>query len=250
MVEQGAESGAVQPGEYQILENTFRLGDRQVVAIMTPRVDVSWIDTNASADAVLAALRSASHGRGLPLLVCDGDIEHVLGIVYPDDLLVHLLGGASLDIRSAVVESLFVPDSMPVLQLLESFRKKRQRTAVALDEYGGIVGVVTLDDILEALVGEVPHFGSASALEIERQPDGSWLVDASTAVDDLEALLDLESTEDSNRRGATTVGGLVMTLLGRLPKPGESVDHGGARITVERMTGRRIESTRIRTNIS
>lgn len=246
MVEQGAESGAVQPGEYQIVENTFRLGDRQVAAIMTPRVDVSWVDVTARVDELRAELASGDRGRGWPILVCEEDIEHVLGVAYPDDLLQQCLSGAAVDVRAVLTTPLFVPETMPVLMLLDAFRRSRQQSAVALDEHGGVAGIVTLDDILEALVGELPAYGSSDDLEIVRQPDGSWLVDGGTAVDDLEPLIDLDPRSAAERRGSTTVGGLVMATLGRLPHVGEHVDHSGARFTVERMEGRRIDAVRVR----
>jgi putative hemolysin len=246
MVEQGAESGAVQPAEHRIVENTFRIGDRQVAAIMTPRVDMAWVDVTATAKELGAELSSDYRGRGLPILVCNTDVEHVLGVAYPDDLLQQCLTGASVELRAVVVEPLFVPDTMPVLALLESFRRSRQQAAVALDEYGGVAGIVTLDDILEALVGELPQQGSSADLEIVRQADGSWLVEGGAAVDDLEPLIDLDPRSAVERRGSTTVGGLVMATLGRLPVAGEHVDHSGARFTVERMVGRRIDRVRVR----
>lgn len=246
MVEQGAESGAVQPAEYKIVENTFRIGDRLVAAIMTPRVDMAWVDVTATAGELGAELSAGYRGRGLPILVCEEDVEHVLGVAYPDDLLQRCLTGAGVDLRAVLVEPLFVPDTMPVLALLESFRRSRQQAAVALDEYGGVAGVVTLDDILEALVGELPQQESSADLEIVRQPDGSWLVDGGTAVDDLEPLIDLDPRSAVERRGSTTVGGLVMATLGRLPIAGDQVDHSGARFTVERMAGRRIDQVRVR----
>lgn len=245
MVEQGAESGVVQPAEYQIVENTFKLGDRQVVAIMTPRVDLSWVDVAATAAELRSELLAVPRGRGQPVLVCDEHIEAVLGMAYPDDLLHRCLLGETLDLRVALTEPLFVPASMPVLRLLETFRKSRQQAAVVLDEHGGVAGVVALDDILEALVGELPQHGSTADLEIVRQADGCWLVDGGTAIDDLESVIDLELSEDSDRRDATTVAGFVMSAFGFLPTLGDHVDRGGARFTVMRMQSRRIEQLRV-----
>lgn len=245
MVEQGAEAGAVQPAEQQIVENTFRLGDRHVAAIMTHRVDMSWVDVNATTDDIRAELRAATHARNTPIVVCDEDVEHVLGVVYPDDLLQLVLSGADVDLRAVLSEPLFVPESMPVLGLLESLRSSGQQAAIALDEYGGVAGIVALADILEALVGELPKNGSIADLEIVRQQDGSWLVDGATAVDDLDTVVDLDPRGSTERRKSTTVAGLVMATLGYLPKVGEHVDHSGARFTVERMQGRRIDLVRV-----
>ena len=166
-------------------------------------------------------------------------------MAYPDDLLHRCLLGEALDLRVALTEPLFVPASMPVLRLLETFRKSRQQAAVVLDEHGGVAGVVALDDILEALVGELPQHGSTADLEIVRQADGCWLVDGGTAIDDLESVIDLELSEDADRRDATTVAGFVMSAFGFLPKLGNHVDRGGARFTVMRMQSRRIAQIRV-----
>lgn len=246
MVEQASESGAVLPAEHQIVENTFRLGDRRVAAIMTPRVDLAWVDAGASLNDLREALASPDRGRGTPIVVCEDDIEHVLGVAYPDDLLQHCLSGAAADARAVMREPLFVPDSMPVFSLLDSFRRTRHQSAIALDEYGGIAGIVSLDDILEALVGELPHQGSLEALEVERQADGSWLVDGGAAIDDIESFIDLDPRAAAERRRSITVAGLVMAALGHLPREGEQVEHSGARFTVETMDGRRIERVRVR----
>jgi putative hemolysin len=245
LVEQGAESGAVQPAEYQIVENTFRLGDRMVATIMTPRLDVPWVDVSATADDLLAELTSSVRGLGAPLLVCDGDVETVIGVTYVDDLLKRSLSGAPLDLRASLVEPLFVPTTMPVLRLLESFQRSRHKAAVILDEYGGVAGVATLEDILEALVGELPQHGASTSLEVVRQSDGSWLVDGGTAVDELEALFDVDARSAAERRGVTTVAGLVVSALGHLPKVGEEVDISGARFTVMQLEGRRVAQLRV-----
>ena len=107
------------------------------------------------------------------MLVCDGDVETVVGVTYVDDLLERSLSGAPLDLRSSLVEPLCVPTTRPVLRLFESFQRSRHKAAVILDEYSGVAGVVTLEDIMEALVGELPQHGAPTSPEVVRQPDGS-----------------------------------------------------------------------------
>jgi putative hemolysin len=243
MVEQGAEAGAVHPAEHEIVENTFRLGDRRASTIMTPRLDVAWLDASASPDETRRRLAEA--GRS-PFLVCDGDVERVLGVAHAEDLLARALAGEPADPRAVLREALFVPATMPVLGLLASFRATGHHAAVALDEFGGVAGLVTLDDILEALVGELPERGAPAAAEIARQPDGSWLVGGGAAITDVDAVVDLDAPADAGRRGLDTVGGLVMSLLGRLPAAGDHVDYGAARLTVEHMDGRRVALVRVR----
>jgi putative hemolysin len=239
MVEQGAESGAVERAEHEIVENTFRLGDRRVSTIMTPRLDVEWVDVHDSASSLEQVLASA---RGAPLLICDGDIERVIGIADTDALLLQLLRTGAVDIRAARRDAAFVPAAMPVLDLLETFRRTRQSTAVVLDEFGGLSGVATMDDILEALVGDIPEPGDMSPPEIERRVDGSWRVDGQTALSTLEARMDLDFPDADERHGYDTVGGLVMTRLGRIPLEGDVIEYANARFVVERMQVRRVES--------
>ncbi len=242
MVEQGHEAGAVAPVEHEIIENTFRLGDRSVSTIMTPRLDLAWVDLGASGEALR---RQIAETTASPFLVCDGNAEHVLGLVHAEALLAQCLHGRPLDLRSVLREALFVPSTMPVLRLLEAFRTARLHTAVVLDEFGGMTGVATMDDIVEALVGHMPELGDTTPPDIVRQPDGSWLVGGSTPLTNLEAAIDIDVPEDGSRRGYVTVGGMVIASLGRFPTVGESVDHATARITVKEMEGRRISVVRV-----
>jgi putative hemolysin len=242
MVEQGAEAGVILTAEHAIVENTFRLGDRQVGSIMTPRPDVRWLDVERPLDEFREELASVGEPR---FLVCEGDLDNVLGIVYVEDLLARCLTGQAPDLRSALHQPLFVPDTMPALRLVEEFRRERQQVAVVLDEFGGVQGVATVDDILEALVGDLPEPGDTDRPEVERQPDGSWLVDGAVALEDFEAALHIDPLPEEDRRGVRTVAGLIMAHLGRIPRPGEAVEVGETRLTVERMDGRRVDRVRV-----
>ena len=243
LLEQGAEVGVVTSVEHTIMENTFRLGDRRVSTIMTPRLDVRWIDIGAGAEELRSQL---AEGRHSPFVVCDGDVENVVGLAYADDLLELCLAGHSLDLGAVLREPLYVPISMPVLRMLETFRRSRRHAAIVLDEFGGVAGVATVDDILEGLVGELPEPDDPASPEIARQPDGSWLVDGATAIVDVGAVLDLDLPSGGKSREFDTAGGLIMTALGRLPCAGEAVEYAGARFTVERMDGRRVALVRVR----
>ena len=243
-VEQGAEAGVVEEGEHDIIENAFRLGDRRVASLMTPRPDLHWLDVDATAADLLALDVPAG---APPLLVCDGDVDHVLGLAVPEALLRRALAGDPFDLRTVLRAPLFVPGSMRALDLLETFRRSREHVALVLDEFGGVQGMATSDDILEALVGELPEPGDPEELEIARQPDGSWLVDGGVAVEDLEAELDLDPLPPATRRDARTVAGLVMAHLGRLPLEGDGVHVAGLRLDVTSMDGRRVARLRVRT---
>jgi putative hemolysin len=243
MVEQGAEAGVVQTAEHAIVENAFRLGDRQVGSIMTPRPDIVWVDVASPPAELRGHLTRLRRPR---VLVCEGDVDNALGVVHAEDLLAGCLAGDALDLRAALHQPLFVPETMPVFRLLEEFRRSRQRVALVLDEYGGVQGEVSVDDIVEALVGELPERGESDQPEIVREPDGTWVVDGAAAVEDLTATLDVDLPAEE-RRDYRTVAGLVMTRLGHLPAVGDWVDVGDLHLQVEEMDGRRIAQVRVST---
>lgn len=242
LLEQGAESGAVPEMEHEVVESVFRLGDRSVRGIMTPRPDVDWIDladdeTDASIVAQLGVERRAH------FLVCDDDLDHVIGFVHAEDLLAHCLAGRQVDreaLRGTARPPLFVPSSMPAFQLVESFRSSRQHAAVVLDEYGGMAGVVTLHDVLEELVGELPSPDEQDEPAIIRRTDGSWLMEGWTPVGDVEVELDIELPAEE-RADYQTLAGFILARMGRLPRPSESVEWQGFRFEVVDMDGRRID---------
>jgi putative hemolysin len=240
LVEQGAESGVVQEGEREIVENAFRLGDRAVDALMTPRHDVQWVDLADEPASVRTQLAEAARDR---FLVCDGDLDHVVGVVHAEDLLVRCMGGGAVAdaaaLRALARPPSFVPATMPALRLLDTFRRTRQHAAVVLDEYGAVAGLVTLDDVLEALVGDVPEEGGTDIPDFARQPDGSWLIDATAPLVDVESRLDIAATPEE-RADVVTFGGFVMARLGHVPREGDGFDWAGWRVRVVRMAGRRI----------
>ena len=240
LVEQGAETGVVQAAEQEIVENTFRLGDRTVEAIMTPRPDVLWVDLADPADAIREQTIVAAQER---FLVCDGEIDDVIGIVFAEDLVAHAVRGGEVGsaeaLRQLARTPIYVPTMMPVYGLLARFRTARQHSAVVLDEYGSVAGLVTLDDVLAALVGDVPDAPEDLAPFV-RWDDGTWEVDGGTPLDEVEARLDLDAS-DREREDILTLGGFVMARLGRLPREGDEIVWDGRRVSVHRMKGRRVE---------
>ncbi len=236
MVEQGAETGVVEPVEHEIVENTFRIGDRRVRSIMTPRPDVYWIDVNSSPEHLREQVVAA---RWAPWLVCDGSVEKPVGFIEAEDLLVAQLSGAPLAPRALARESIYVPDTMPVFKVLEAFRSAGQHGAVVLDEFGGFAGMVTVDDIVEALV-PLPAAEPGQPSEIQRQPDGSWLIDGAAALDDVLTTLDVDPPAGKRDIRVDTIGGLVMALMGRIPVGGDTIQYGELALRVERITRRRV----------
>ena len=241
VIEQGAESGVVPEVEHEIVENVFRLGDRHVSSVMTARPDVEWIDIHATAAEIRVAVGNARFDW---LLVCEGDVETVRGIVHAGHLLVQCLDGQPLALEPVLEEPLYVPSTTPVLKLFETFRENKKHVAIVLDEYGGIDGVVTLTDILAGLAGASAS-PTAEHPTIVHNADGSWTADGSIDIDDVEETIDLTGLEIASERGYRTLGGFIMTRSGRVPHVGDVVTVPGFEFRIESLEGRRIERVRI-----
>ncbi|MBL8996077.1 MAG: hemolysin family protein [Gemmatimonadales bacterium] len=230
-----AEADVEEEGEV-LLHGVFSLGDTQVHEIMVPRVDIVGIEQDTPWSQVADRVRSARHAR---LVVYDGTLDEVVGILYAKDLLPALLreeepaGGW----RSLVRPALFIPSSKSVEKQLREFRSSRRHIAIVVDEFGGTAGLVTLEDALELIVGDIQDEGDVEIPEVERGEGGRLWVAASVTLDVLSDL----TGEDVTRGDVTTVGGLVMELLGRVPRAGESLLLGTHRLVVERVVRRRIE---------
>lgn len=242
VIEQGAESGVVPEVEHEIVENVFRLGDRHVSAVMTARTDVDWIDMRADSRAVRAAL---GQRRFDWLLVCENDVETVRGCVHAGDLLTQCLEGKPLHLASVLEEPLFVPATTGVFRLLELFRQSRTQIAVVLDEYGGVDGVVTLDNILTGLVGRASAESNGAAPAIIRNEDGSWTADGGMDIEAVDDAIGLGELGAAARRGYRTLAGFIMNRSGRVPQIGDVVRISSFDFRVEAVDGRRIGRVRI-----
>jgi putative hemolysin len=241
MVEQATESGAVQQVEHEIVENTFRLGDRAVDSIMTPRPDIRWVDLSDDAPAVREQVAESLRER---FLVCEQTLDTLIGVVQAEDLVAAAVQGQDVAtapvLRQVARAPLYVPATMPVYQLLSTLRSAQQHVAVVLDEYGGVAGLVDMEDVLEGLVGDVPLADDGEPAAWLRRADGSWEVEGSVALDEVELRLDLE-VEERERAEVLTIGGFVMARLGRVPRPGDEFHWSGRAVRVLLMNGRRVE---------
>lgn len=238
LLAQGTAAGAVHEREQLIAERVLRLGDRPVSAIMTPRPDIEWIEVDEPPETLRDRLAVAMRSR---FLVCEGSIDKVLGVVLAADVLSACLTGKQIVLRALLRQPLFIPSTIPTLALLEAFRAAEVHVAVALDEFGNVKGIATLNDILEDLVATSAVASSAGTdPDIVRREDGSWLVDGTLPIERLEAStgVDMPSPQPPNYR---TLAGLVMTQLGHVPRAGEHFELGGFRYEVVDMDGRRID---------
>lgn len=238
LISQGAETGAVGATEENIVQRVFQLGDQRVAAIMTPRPDIEWIDVDATEEELREFLASHAHTQ---FVVCHGGLDEVLGIVTSSDLLPIAFKGSRIDLRSLTREALFVPDSMPAVQLLESFRNSHKHVALVMDEYGAVEGLVTVTDLLIAIVGELPADASEAVGAFTSRADGSWLVDGSAAMEEVTTHFAMDNLPEEEAGAYRTIGGFVMARLGRVPKTADEFEWGGMKFEVMDMDGRRID---------
>lgn len=238
MIAQGAASGVFKPVEQTLVGNVFRLDDIEVTAIMTPRMEIRWLDSEDAPAVNHAVLREGRH-RTLP--VGRGSLDEVLGLLDTKDYLARCLEGAPPPIDEVLHPVVYVPESISPFQLLETLRQKRSPLALVVDEYGSIEGLVSLADLLEALVGELPERGMDPVGAVVQREDGSWLLDGMLAIDRVEALLADGSRLQQDDADVHTLGGLVMHHLGRVPEVGAVVELPGLRLEVVDMDGHRVD---------
>jgi putative hemolysin len=242
MIDQGMQAGVVEPLERELLERVFRLGDRRVTALMTPRTEVVALDITDPAAVVRRKLFDSGHAR-FPLV--RGSLDRVLGLVRARDVVGQLLDGLDPDLQAMLQPALFVPEGMTGLKVLQRFKDTGSQMAVVIDEFGGCAGLVTANDLLEAIVGDLPLPEEMGEPPIVRRADGSWLVDGRASIDDVKRLLGIERLPREDSAEYETLGGLVMTLLGRVPISGDRVEVEGVRLEVVDMDGRRVDKVLI-----
>jgi putative hemolysin len=241
VISEGAESGVLEPAEETIVQRVFALGDQRVAAIMTPRVDIEWVEVDITADELRDFLASHSHTE---FVVCDDGLDNVLGTVRAAELLPAVLRGGRIELRALLREALFVPDSMPAFKLLEAFRSSHRHVAVVMDEFGAVEGLVSVGDLLKGLVGELPGDATEAHGPFTQRDDGSWLVEGSAAMEEIVSKLDLETPQGES--GAYhTLAGFVMARLGHIPHAADTFEYGGWKFEVVDMDGRRVDQVMV-----
>jgi putative hemolysin len=241
VIAEGAESGAIEAAEYDMLKRIIRLGDRDVQSIMTHRTDVTFIDINDSAQDIRAKIKESGHSR---YPVIENDINNVLGVISAKDLVGwNGEGGASL--RALVTTVPALAWHLNCLKALELFKTSNAHMAIIIDEFGTTEGIVTASDLLEAIVGALPSNYGADETQIWRREDGSWLVDGVTPVDEIYITLGLEPFADEDA-DYQTIAGFVIHDLGRAPRQGDRLEKFGYSFEVVDMDGRRIDKLLIK----
>jgi putative hemolysin len=205
---------------------------------MTPRTQIVSVDLDDPADTLRRKIADSQHSR---FPVIQGDFDNVVGMVRAKDLLAQSLAGQPLDIRALLRPPLFVPESTTALKALELLKQQRVHMALVTDEYGGIQGLLTHNDILEDIAGRIPSANDPTKPQAVRREDGSWLVDGLLHIDELKEIFDLSQLPAEAQGRYQTVGGFVMTHVRRIPVAGQHFEWGGLRFEVVDMDGRRVD---------
>jgi putative hemolysin len=242
LLETGRAEGVLESVEQAVAVEALRLGERTVRDIMRPRVDIDALDVATPPDEIIGAIAMAGYSR---LPVYEGSLDHILGYVSIKDVLRTSWMGWPTDLRKMMRKAVFVPETMPLDRLLELLRRERTPLAIVLDEYGGTDGLVTIDDVLAELVGEIHDDRQAEEpADFVDRADGSCLVEGSAAIGEVTARFGIDLGPEP--RDYETVSGLVLSELERLPSAGDVVTWKGLVIEVVDMDGRRIDKLLIR----
>lgn len=239
LVAESAEQGVLDSDEHNMVNRVLRLGDRTVDSVMTPRMRIAWLDLNAPREENIAVMRETPYSR---YPVYRGDESEVVGVVEVKRLL-HSFAEGRPELFGHLTKPLFVPATARALDLLEEFRDAETTLALVVDEYGDIEGVVTVNDLLAAVVGasQIGHGNHDDHAPIAQREDGSWLIDGSLPTDDLRELLQLDQLPGEEEHDFRTVAGMVMAALGHIPDTGEVFTWQDIRFEVVDLDGARID---------
>lgn len=236
-LEEGLDAGVIEAHEHQMVRNVFRLDERQIGSMMIPRSDIAWLDIEVPMAENIATIAEHGYSR---YPVCRGGLDDVVGVVTAQQLLHQLTQQQNHDLSQNLLPAVFVPETLSGMELLEHFRGSDTQMVFVVDEYGEVQGVITLRDVLEAITGEFTPAEPNDAWAVQRE-DGSWLIDGLIPAPELKDRLELKNLPDEDRGRYNTLAGLVMLLLGRLPRVTDVVEWHGWRFEVVDMDGKRID---------
>jgi len=235
LVDAGEEGGAIEEEEKEMILSIFQLSDTLAREVMVPRIDIVAFEAEATLDDATQTLIDTGHSRAP---VYSGTIDHVVGLLYVKDILASQhAGGTGQHVRDIMRPAIFVPEAKKVDDLLEEMQARRVQMVIVVDEYGGTAGVVTLEDIVEEIVGEIrDEYDAAEEMRYQELPDGAYILSGGIDLDDVNELTGSHLVKDASE----TLSGLIHSQLGRVAAAGDVLETGGLRLKVEQVLGRRI----------
>jgi putative hemolysin len=236
LMRQGAAEGTFDAAEQDMIERVFNLGDEPISALITPRLDIVWLDLNDSLTENRQKMTDSRHSR---YPVCQESLDNVLGIIHVKDLLGQ--PHETFDLTSVLRQPLFLAETTHALKALELLKKTGNQVALVANEYGVTQGLVTLNDVVEVIIGDIPFEDEVQEQEAIRREDGSWLIDGRISIDEFKELLGIEELPGEERDNYQTLGGFVITHLGHIPKSTDHFVWDGFRLEVMDMDGNRVD---------
>lgn len=241
LIEQGTAAGVIDESEQEMVRNVLRLDDQRVSNLMTLRKEILYLDLEDSFQENKQKIAHGAHSR-MPL--CKGGLDHVIGVVHSKEILAQTLAGHPIDLTSVCRPILFVPDAATASQLLEQFKKAKTHLAMVIDEHGQSCGLVTMNDVLESIVGDVPAEGDDYEPDFVERSDGSWLVSGQIDIDDLKNRFNLDLSQDESNN-YHTLGGFILSRLGHIPKVADHLEYEHYRFEVMDMDSNRVDKVLI-----
>ena len=239
MIDQGTEAGVFHKSEKAMVSNVLRLDALKVGAVMTPRMDIYYLDVSNPFEDNRKRLIESPHSI---VPVCRGGLDNVLGFIESKDLLKRVLAGEEIDLSGMLRLAIYIPKSLSPVHLLEEFKRTKVGMALVVDEYGEIAGLVTLKDVMEAIVGDIPSDEIAGEEpEAVMRSDGSWLIDGTLTIEKFKQIFELDDFPDQTEGGFHTIGGFVMSNLGHIPKESDNFSWNGLYFEVMDMDRNRVD---------
>jgi putative hemolysin len=238
LISQGTQAGVFDEAEQDMVEGVFSLSDQRVYSLMTPRTEMVWLDIEDSIEDIRAKIAECEYSR---FPVRQNSLETILGIVKTRDLLVQSLSGAEISLKDQLKPAFFIPETMFASRALEIFKEKGTELLLVIDEFGGVQGLITINDILEEIVGEI----EIEEPQATQRQDGSWLLDGMLQVDEFKEIFSLDSLPHEDEY--ETLSGFMMVSIGRLPQAADRFEWHDLRFEVMDMDGRRVDKVLVTT---
>lgn len=240
MIETGSQHGIIEKQESEIMYGVFRFGDKKANDIMTRKKDITWLNVNQTLPEILANVFQSSCTK---FPVCEDSLDKIVGVVSVKDVLRYLDNKEQFILKEHLFEPIFFPETTPTLKILETFRDKQIHIGFVVNEYGNTVGLVTLHDLVENIIGDLPEIGDEDLIKIISREDGSLLVDGDIEIEELKKTLKLESLP--NEKSYATLAGFIIYQLHSIPKTGDNFILGNYKFEVIDMDGHRIDKVLI-----